>query len=263
MRITNLHLIISFFLLSAAGFFLYSRYGRSPLMAPLPLLTQVPPAPPVAAAPAPDGPESPEALRRQVDEVLANAFSDIEVARSLGFDVTAAEKIYNEAQRLLPQAATVEQLRQVKTLGEQSIQLTLGTPPQGAPAAPPAAETTLAPPEEMPLVPTAEGGEALPGLGAEEPLAPPETAPTEEPPPEEPGLEAPAAPPVPPQGGLLLSPGREEYVVQPGDNLWAIAKRPDVYGRGAKWVRLWRANEKDIPDFDKITSGMVLSVPAE
>ncbi|HOW28751.1 MAG TPA: LysM peptidoglycan-binding domain-containing protein [Elusimicrobiota bacterium] len=53
------------------------------------------------------------------------------------------------------------------------------------------------------------------------------------------------------------------YKVQRGDNLWKIARKTDHYGRGAAWVRIWRANEKKIPDFDQIVTGQVLLIPAE
>ncbi|MBD3272076.1 MAG: LysM peptidoglycan-binding domain-containing protein [Elusimicrobia bacterium] len=53
------------------------------------------------------------------------------------------------------------------------------------------------------------------------------------------------------------------YRVQRGDNLWNIAKRSDVYGRGAGWVRIWRANEDAIPDFDIIYSGQQLTIPRQ
>ena len=51
------------------------------------------------------------------------------------------------------------------------------------------------------------------------------------------------------------------YVVRRGDNLWNIAKRADVYGRGVKWVKIWRANEKRVPDFDVLVSGQKLTIP--
>jgi len=51
------------------------------------------------------------------------------------------------------------------------------------------------------------------------------------------------------------------YRVRKGDTLWGIAKRKDVYGRGAMWVKIWRNNESGISDFDKIVSGTVLKIP--
>lgn len=52
-----------------------------------------------------------------------------------------------------------------------------------------------------------------------------------------------------------------EYIVIRGDNLWNIAKMSKHYGRGSEWVKIWRANEKRIPDFDLIYSGQVLVIP--
>ena len=51
------------------------------------------------------------------------------------------------------------------------------------------------------------------------------------------------------------------YRVKRGDCLWNISKRKDVYGKGAKWVVIWRANEEKIPDFDLIYSNQVFTVP--
>lgn len=53
------------------------------------------------------------------------------------------------------------------------------------------------------------------------------------------------------------------YRVKRRDTLWAIARRQDVYGRGSKWVTLWRANEEKISDFDYIYSGQVLTIPRQ
>lgn len=52
-----------------------------------------------------------------------------------------------------------------------------------------------------------------------------------------------------------------EYKVKYKDNLWNIAKIGKHYGRGAMWVKIWRANEKKIPDFDIIHSGQILIIP--
>jgi nucleoid-associated protein YgaU len=49
--------------------------------------------------------------------------------------------------------------------------------------------------------------------------------------------------------------------VRRGDSLWAIAKMPRHYGRGAFWTKIWRANEKKIPDFDIIYPRQVLLIP--
>ncbi len=51
------------------------------------------------------------------------------------------------------------------------------------------------------------------------------------------------------------------YRIKKGDTLWRIAKKPAVYGQGAGWVKIWRANQKKIPDFDQLPVGMVLKIP--
>jgi len=61
------------------------------------------------------------------------------------------------------------------------------------------------------------------------------------------------------EGGVMVQ--NTSYLVQRGDNLWNISKKPEVYGRGATWVKIWRANEKRILDFDVIYSGMRLTIP--
>jgi hypothetical protein len=51
------------------------------------------------------------------------------------------------------------------------------------------------------------------------------------------------------------------YTVKHGDCLWNISKMPQHYGRGSMWVKIWRANESKIPDFDIIYSGQILVIP--
>ena len=55
--------------------------------------------------------------------------------------------------------------------------------------------------------------------------------------------------------------GQIYYKTVRGDTLWAIAKMPKHYGRGAMWTKIWRANEKEIPDFDLIYPRQVLLIP--
>ncbi|MEW6040827.1 MAG: LysM peptidoglycan-binding domain-containing protein [Elusimicrobiota bacterium] len=52
-----------------------------------------------------------------------------------------------------------------------------------------------------------------------------------------------------------------KYRVKSGDCLWNIAKMKRHYGRGSLWVRIWRANEKIIKDFDLIFSRQVFFIP--
>jgi nucleoid-associated protein YgaU len=51
------------------------------------------------------------------------------------------------------------------------------------------------------------------------------------------------------------------YRVRPGDTLWKIAKMPRHYGSGSRWTKIWRANQKQIPDFDRIHPCQVLLIP--
>lgn len=51
------------------------------------------------------------------------------------------------------------------------------------------------------------------------------------------------------------------YTVRAGDCLWNIARMGSHYSRGAMWVKIWRANEEFIPDFDLIHPRQKIFVP--
>ena len=51
------------------------------------------------------------------------------------------------------------------------------------------------------------------------------------------------------------------YKVKYQDCLWKISLMPEHFGRGSGWVKIWRANEKQIPDFDIIRPGQNLLIP--
>lgn len=55
----------------------------------------------------------------------------------------------------------------------------------------------------------------------------------------------------------LVREGR--VVVQPGDNLWRIAR--DSYGRGTRYTVIYRANQDQLRSPDRIFPGQVLAVP--
>ena len=48
-------------------------------------------------------------------------------------------------------------------------------------------------------------------------------------------------------------------VVQPGANLWRIAR--DTYGRGIRYTVIYRANQDQLRSPDRIFPGQVLAVP--
>jgi nucleoid-associated protein YgaU len=50
-------------------------------------------------------------------------------------------------------------------------------------------------------------------------------------------------------------------VIQPGDNLWTIARR--TYGAGWEYTLIYRANRDQIADPDLIYPGQVFVVPEE
>jgi nucleoid-associated protein YgaU len=53
----------------------------------------------------------------------------------------------------------------------------------------------------------------------------------------------------------------ETYVVKPGETLWSIAARPEVFGDATKWRRLYEANHDILKSPDRIRPGMSLRVP--
>lgn len=62
------------------------------------------------------------------------------------------------------------------------------------------------------------------------------------------------------------------YTIKRGDSLWSIAAKPEVYGRGESWTKLWEANREMLIERDKrnVSSngkytypGQVLRIPKE
>jgi nucleoid-associated protein YgaU len=71
----------------------------------------------------------------------------------------------------------------------------------------------------------------------------------------------PAAPSVV-SGTATASPTPQEYIVEPGDTLQAIAQR--VYGNADLWPRIYAANRDLIgPNPDALQAGTRLRIPAE
>ncbi len=191
MRITNLHLIVSFLVLSGVGFFWYQFFGpRVPLSLPS-FRMSVDETPPLPARAVPSVEEQKqrrlEAARVEAREALDQAWAALEAARRDGKDIVSAAQGYEKARQRFEEARLAEDHEAAALLARQARREA----------------------EEAPLL----------RLGV--------------------------------------------YVVGRGDNLWSIAKKTEVYGRGAGWVKIWRANEKKIPDFDRIYAGTKLTIPAD
>ncbi|MBI4395971.1 MAG: LysM peptidoglycan-binding domain-containing protein [Elusimicrobia bacterium] len=196
MRITNLHLIVSFLILSGVAFFLYQFYGRE----------RVPVRPPPVEEEKPEEMAEKEEMERRLEEerarreterereealnlageALSRAAGAIQRARVEGRDEGAAVQLYHKAKAALGQAKDVPEFGRVRDMALEAARMA-------------------------------------------------EAAPAKE--------------------------RADEYVVKRGDNLWNIAKKREVYGRGAGWVRIWRANENKVPDFDILYSGITLEIP--
>ena len=56
-------------------------------------------------------------------------------------------------------------------------------------------------------------------------------------------------------------PAPERHVVKPGESLWSISAKPDVYGEGARWNRLYRGNKNRIQNPDRIYPGQEIQIP--
>ena len=76
--------------------------------------------------------------------------------------------------------------------------------------------------------------------------------------------------PAPPEGVTVVMPtGRakaapvhyDTYVVQKGDTLSTIAAKPEMYGKGSHWRRIYDANRNLLKSPDQIRTGMTLNIP--
>ena len=52
-----------------------------------------------------------------------------------------------------------------------------------------------------------------------------------------------------------------KYSVKRGDCLWNIAKKPEHYGKGADWVKIWKANRQIVRDYNLIYPKQELIIP--
>lgn len=57
------------------------------------------------------------------------------------------------------------------------------------------------------------------------------------------------------------TPASDRHVVRPGESLWSISAKSDVYGQGARWNRLYRGNRSRIKNPDRIYPGQEIQIP--
>ena len=57
------------------------------------------------------------------------------------------------------------------------------------------------------------------------------------------------------------TPASDRHVVRPGESLWSISAKSDVYGEGARWNRLYRGNKNRIKNPDRIYPGQEIQIP--
>ena len=53
----------------------------------------------------------------------------------------------------------------------------------------------------------------------------------------------------------------DTYVVQKGDTLSTIAAKPEIYGHGSRWRRIYDANRNKLKSPDRVRAGMTLKIP--
>ncbi len=58
-----------------------------------------------------------------------------------------------------------------------------------------------------------------------------------------------------------VSEAADSYIVQKGDSLWSIAKKPEVYGSATQWRKLFDANRDVLKSPNHVRVGMTLKVP--
>ena len=67
-----------------------------------------------------------------------------------------------------------------------------------------------------------------------------------------------------PSGSTRSGAGKlKDVTVRPGDTLWKIAERKDVYGSGWLYPLIYKANQDRIKDPNKLDAGMKLKVPRD
>ena len=64
--------------------------------------------------------------------------------------------------------------------------------------------------------------------------------------------------------GAARAPARfDTYVVKPGESLWSIAAKPEIYGKATRWRRIFDANRDLLKSPDRLKAGMKLKIPRE
>jgi nucleoid-associated protein YgaU len=55
----------------------------------------------------------------------------------------------------------------------------------------------------------------------------------------------------------------DTYLVKPGDSLWSIAAKPEIYGKATGWRRIFEANRDTLSSPDRVRPGMTLQIPRD
>jgi nucleoid-associated protein YgaU len=55
----------------------------------------------------------------------------------------------------------------------------------------------------------------------------------------------------------------DEYTVNGGDYLWRISRKPDIYGEGIQWMRIYSFNKDQIKDPDLIFPAQIFRIHRE
>lgn len=74
---------------------------------------------------------------------------------------------------------------------------------------------------------------------------------------------APVAQPTPPPAPreeVVRGPSDDSYEVRPGDHLWGISEKNEIYGDPYRWPLIYKANTDKIEDADLIYPGQVLAI---
>ena len=53
----------------------------------------------------------------------------------------------------------------------------------------------------------------------------------------------------------------DTYVVKPGESLWTIAAKPEIYGKSTRWRRIFDANRDVLKSPNHVRPGMTLKIP--